>query len=57
MKESIYDISANLAELIENFPEDYDYLNLSFVSKNERHTCQDTFFVGKNGKILNGDKK
>lgn len=52
-----YNIATKIAELIKKFDEDYDYIELSFASKDcKSHKKQNIFFLGKEGQILNGKK-
>lgn len=51
-----YNISAKIAELIKNFPKKINYI-VVILASDEKHNLQDTFFISKNGKMINGGKK
>lgn len=54
-----YNIAMQIVELIKNYPQEFDYIDISFISKfvNKKQIMsqnQNTFFVDKNGKMING---
>jgi len=51
-----YNISAKIAELVKNFPKKINYI-IVILASDEKHNLQDTFFISKNGKMMNGKRE
>lgn len=52
-----YNIATNIAKIIEEYADDFDYVQLEFVNKRKQPKKQNTFFIDKNGKNINGRKQ
>jgi hypothetical protein len=58
MTEHEYNISSNIAKLIADFTADFDYIQVDFISKNnKKSSIQRVFFMDKEGELLNGKKR
>jgi hypothetical protein len=58
MLTQLYNLVTKIGEVIEKFKHNYDYIEITFVSKKGKMSpCQNTYFFDKKGNVLNGKKR
>jgi hypothetical protein len=52
-----YNIATKIAKLIMDYPDHYDCILFEFISKSKKSKGRTTWFLDKQGNVINGNKK